>query len=130
MKKSQGLNTLTFGEYFRQKRIKLGLTLRAFCDKYRYDPGNISRLERNIMPPTIDDEKLEGYALALGIKRDSPDWTIFFDLAHTTKGALPKDIMRDVKILSLLPAFYRTARGDKLTKSKIKQLLKLLGSSQ
>lgn len=127
--KSQGLNSHEFGEFFRNKRIELGLTLRSFCEKYQYDPGNISRLERGIMPPTVDDEKLEGYALALKIKRDTPDWTMFFDLAHTARGVLPKDIMKDVEILALLPAFYRTARGEKLNKNKIRQLLKLLGNS-
>jgi transcriptional regulator with XRE-family HTH domain len=116
----------SFGEFFRQKRISLGFTLRNFCKRYGYDPGNISKLERNIISPTIDQQKLEGYASSLKIPRDSVEWTMFFDLANTSKGTIPTDIRKDPQIFSFLPAFYRTVRGDKLDKRKINQLLKLL----
>lgn len=126
MAKSQVATTTTFGEFFRQKRIALGFTLRSFCERYSYDPGNISRLERNILSPSIDRQKLEGYALALKIPRDNEEWTLFFDLAHTAKGKVPEDILKSPHILSILPAFYRTARGEKLNKKRIKQLIQLL----
>ena len=129
MVKSQDATAQTFGELFRQKRITLGFTLRSFCERYSYDPGNISRLERNMLSPSIDRQKLEGYALALKIPRDSKEWTLFFDLAHAAKGRVPKDILKSPHILSLLPAFYRTARGEKLNKEKIKQLIKLLNDA-
>lgn len=126
MSNNQLVNTNSFGELFRQKRISLGFTLRAFCERYSYDPGNISRLERNILSPSIDRQKLEGYALALKIPRDSEEWTTFFDLAHAAKGKLPEDILKSPQILSILPAFYRTARGEKLDRGKIKKLIELL----
>lgn len=107
----------------------MGFTLRAFCGKYNFDPGNISKLERNILPPTLAQEKLEGYALALKVPKDSPDWVTFFDLAYVAKGTLPPDIKNNQRTVSLLPAFYRTARGEKLTKEKIKKLLNLLSSN-
>ena len=82
MKKNQGESQLVeFGEFFRQKRIALGFTLRSFCKQYQLDPGNVSRLERNILPPTLDEEKFAGYATALQIVKESPDWMTFFDLA-------------------------------------------------
>lgn len=127
MDKNQGATSPnTFGEFFRQKRISLGLTLRAFCERYHYDPGNISKLERNILAPSIDEQKLEGYATALKIPRDSAEWTLFFDLAAATRGTLPQDLKKSPRILSVLPALYRTARGEKLDKRKINQLIKLL----
>lgn len=125
MNKSQ-YTSQTFGEFFRQKRIALGFTLRSFCERYNYDPGNISRLERSILSPSIDKQKLEGYAAALKIPRDSEEWTMFFDLAHAAKGKIPEDIHKNPHILSMLPAFYRTARGEKLNKKKINELIKLL----
>jgi len=130
MKKSQILTTQTFGNLFRNKRITLGLTLRSFCERFGYDPGNVSRLERNIFLPSLDDEKLAGYAMALQIKRDSEEWVLFHDLAHTAKGALPKDLLKNPQILSVLPAFYRTVRGEKLNKNKIKDLIRLLNMAK
>ena len=126
MIKSQTPATQTFGEFFRQKRIDLGFTLRSFCERYSYDPGNISRMERNILSPSVDTEKLAGYAAALKIPRDSEEWTTFFDLAHAAKGKVPEDLLKSPHILSILPAFYRTARGGKLNKEKINQLIKLM----
>lgn len=115
-----------FGEFFRSKRINLELSLRNFCERYGYDPGNISRLERNLLSPTLDDEKLAGYALALKIKRDSEDWVLFYDLAHAAKGQLPADLKSKEKITELLPAFFRTMRNKKLDKDKLEKLVKLL----
>jgi len=126
MKKSQDTTIQTFGDFFRGKRVSLGFTLRSFCEQYNYDPGNISRLERNILSPSVDTQKLEGYATALKIQKDSEDWTTFFDLAHTAKGKIPEDIQNNPHLLSVLPAFYRTARGKKLSKDKIEKLLDLL----
>jgi transcriptional regulator with XRE-family HTH domain len=129
MKKTQEEKPLTFGEFFRQRRIALGFTLRSFCERYSYDPGNISRLERNILSPSIDTEKLAGYATALKVHRDSEEWTTFFDLAHTAKGKIPNDLLKSPNILSILPAFYRTARGEKLNREKIKKLIKLINNA-
>jgi len=117
-----------FGAFFRSKRISLGFTLRSFCERYSYDPGNISRLERNILSPSIVRQKLEGYALSLKIPRDSEEWTTFFDLAHAAKGKVPADLLESPHILSILPAFYRTARGEKMDKEKIKKLIELLSN--
>lgn len=119
----------SFGEFFRNKRVELGFTLRSFCERFNYDTGNISRLERNIVSPSIDTQKLEGYALALKIQKDSEDWVMFFDMAHLAKGKVPEDINKNPKILSLLPAFYRTARGTKLDKKSIKKLIRLLNDA-
>ncbi len=126
MKKSQILPEMNFGQFFRSRRISLGFTLRSFCERYHFDPGNISRLERNILPPTIDEKKLEGYAEALKISKESTEWVEFFDLAHIARGTVPQDIRNDPKVISFLPAFYRTARGEKLDKKKIQKLIELL----
>jgi len=115
-----------FGTYFRDRRITLGFTLRAFCERFGYDPGNISRLERNILTPSVDENILKGYAKALQIEQDSPEWVTFFDLAFTAKGTIPVDIRNNQQIMSVLPAFYRTARGEKLDKKKINELIDLI----
>lgn len=126
MMKSQAFTAQTFGELFRQKRISLGFTLRSFCERYSYDPGNISRLERDILSPSIDRQKLEGYALALKIPRDGEEWTTFFDLAHAAKGKVPTDILQQPNSIKYLPLLFRTARGQRLSKKKLHTLVDLL----
>lgn len=126
MTKGQPELTISFGEFFRKRRLAQGLTLRAFCVRYGYDPGNISRLERNILPPSLDDEKLAGHATALKIERDSEDWVMFHDLAHITKGKIPQDIKNDEEVTKLLPAFFRTMRNKKIDKQKLEKLIELL----
>lgn len=128
MIKSQTVPSQTFGDFFRQKRVSLGFTLRSFCERYNFDPGNISRLERSILSPSVDQEKLKGYAMALKIPRDSEEWTTFFDLAHTAKGKLPPDILEKQKSINYLPLFFRTARGEKLSKKKLKELIELINA--
>ncbi len=129
MSKSQIFPAMNFGQFFRSKRITLGFTLRSFCQRYHFDPGNISRLERSVLSPTIDEEKLEGYAQSLKISKGSSEWIEFFDLAHIARGTVPQDIRRDPKVISFLPAFYRTARGEKLDKKKIQKLIELLNKA-
>lgn len=129
MKKSQDrIKPVTFGEFFRQRRIALGFTLRSFCKTYQLDPGNVSRLERNIISPSVDEEKLSAYATALKIPRESPEWVTFFDLANTAKGRIPKDILNQKETMEYLPLVFRTARGKKLTKKKLQELIKLINS--
>ncbi len=60
-----------FGEFFKQKRLALGLTLREFCRKNRFDWGNVSRLERGVSAPPKNSDVLEGYARALQIRPDT-----------------------------------------------------------
>ena len=120
------MNIDNFGDYFRIKRIELGLTLRTFCLRYNYDPGNISRLERNILSPSLDNDKLSALATALQIKQDSQEWVLFHDLAHTAKGQIPADIKHREATNQLLPAFFRTMRNKKLSKKKLQKLIKLL----
>ena len=126
MNKNEDKMNRNFGIFFRDRRITLGFTLRAFCERFGYDPGNISRLERNILTPSVDENILKGYAKALQIEQDSPEWVTFFDLAYTAKGTIPLDIRNNQQIMSVLPAFYRTARGEKLDKKKISELINLI----
>lgn len=126
MNKNEDKMNENFGIFFRDRRIALGFTLRAFCERFGYDPGNISRLERNILTPSVDENILKGYAKALQIEQDSPEWVTFFDLAYTAKGTIPLDIRNNQQIMSVLPAFYRTARGEKLDKKKINELINLI----
>jgi len=111
-----------FGQFFKKARIKLGMTLRQFCLENNLDPGNISKLERGILPPPTDADKLGKYARVLRIKEGSNDWYEFFDLAHASGGRIPEEILRDKHLVSKLPLVFRTLRGQKLTKDQLNKL--------
>ena len=120
---------ISFGEFFRQKRIEAGFTLRSFCNRFGFDPAYISRLERNLLPPPEDKDKLSGLAKALNIKEGTNSWVNFFDSAYISKGKLPSDILEEPKLVKCLPLLFRTVRGKKLSKKKLQELVNLINSS-
>ena len=99
----------TFGDLFKQLRGKLGLGLREFCMKNKFDPGNISKLERSKLPPP-GDEALKRYAKALRLKEGSDQWREFFDLAAAARRRIPKDIGEDEELLARMPLLFRSLR--------------------
>ena len=113
-----------FGEFFKAKRIALGLTLREFCFKHTLDPGNMSRLERGLLPPPEDRNVLERYAKCLNLKVGSDDWYTFFDLAAAAKGRIPAELMEDKEIVAKLPVVFRALRGKRLTDQDLDELVK------
>ncbi len=115
-----------FGEYFKARRIAIKKTLRQFCIENGLDPGNISKLERRLLPPPQSREKLEEYAGYLKIKKGSDDWYMFFDLAAAETGRIPEDIMTKEKIEDKLPILFRTLRGQKVSDENLEKLIKIL----
>jgi len=120
---------LTYGEFFKEKRISLRKTLRQFCAENGLDPGNISRLERGLMPPPQGSDKLEEYARYLQIKKGSNDWYKFFDLARIEAGRIPDELLKDEAIVASLPILFRTLRGQKISERKLEKLVELIKKS-
>src|SRR4030066_1245393 len=117
---------LTFGEFFKQKRIGLKKTLRQFCAENKLDPGNISKLERGLMPPPQGSDKLEEYASYLHIKKGSDDWYRFFDLARIEVGRIPDELLKNEAVVASLPILFRTLRGQKISEKKLEKLVELI----
>jgi transcriptional regulator with XRE-family HTH domain len=118
-----------FGEFFQEKRIATGLTLRKFCLMHRIDPGNLSKLERGLFPPPESVEKLEQYAQYLGLHPGSDDWYEFFDLAAAELGRIPTDIMQDEELIEKLPMVFRTMRGDPINEKGLRKLAQVIRKS-
>jgi len=117
-----GIRTDTFGSFFESLRQRNRLTLRKFCRKADADPGNISRMERGAMLPPKSPEILHRYATALGLREKSEEWQTFFDLAAVAQGLVPEDLLSDEEVVKLLPAFFRTLRGQKPTSEEMKRI--------
>ena len=118
-----------FGQFFKEMRLRTGLSLRQFCLDHGLDPGNISKMERGLASPPQSKEKLEEYAQYLGIEKDSDDWYNFFDYAAASTGRIPPDVMSDEELVKKLPVIFRTLRGQKLTIEKLGDLAELIRRS-
>ena len=115
-----------FGQFFKEMRLKTGLSLRRFCLDHGLDPGNISKMERGLASPPQSKEKLEEYAQYLGIEKDSDDWYNFFDYAAASTGRIPPDVMSDEELVKKLPVIFRALRGQKLPVEKLGDLAELI----
>lgn len=104
---------MIFAEYFHSKRRATGLPLRKFCLKYGFDAGNLSKLERGLLPAPQNHEKLETYAQALGITEGSDDWYEFFDLAAVSAQKIPHDLASDEEVLQNMPLLFRAIRDQR-----------------
>lgn len=115
-----------FGALHKELRLKGGLSLREYCLRHGLDPGNLSRLERGLVPPPQDRAKLEELASHLGLKPRSEPWTAFLDLAAAEAGRIPEDVMTDEAVVAKLPLLFRSLRGRKLTEPELEQLIRLI----
>lgn len=115
-----------FAGFFKEKRMALGLTLRQFCQKNGFDPGNISKLERGVFAAPQAEEKLEEYAKALNLKKGSDDWIRFFDLAAVSNRNLGLMKLKNETIIEKLPVLFRTLDNKDLTEEKLDQIIELI----
>jgi transcriptional regulator with XRE-family HTH domain len=115
-----------FGDFFKEKRIQKGNTLREFCRTHGLDPGNISKLERGMLPPPESKAKLEEYASYLGLKKGTDDWYQFFDRAAASKGIIPGELMDNEELVRSLPLIFRTFRNKRISKKQVDDLIEKL----
>ena len=121
--------SVTFGKFFKQKRLALGITLREFCRAHDLDAGNMSRIERGIAAPPKSEAALRKYASALGITEGSEDWRTFMDLAAISAGRIPDRITDSPELLAQLPLVFRTMDGKPLSEQKLKELAEIIQRS-
>lgn len=119
---------MSFGEFLKAKRMERKMTLRQFCLEHGYDPGNISKLERGLLPPPHSEEKLLEFAKALNIKKGSEDYLKLFDLAAATNRTFQVKNISDEKLLEKLPVLFRTLDNKKLTEEKLDKIIEIIRS--
>jgi transcriptional regulator with XRE-family HTH domain len=115
-----------FGAFFKARRQALGYTLRRFCLEKGLDPGNISKMERGLLPPPQSREKLAQYARLLQLEEGSDEWYEFFDLASAAQGRLPEGVLDDEELVKKLPILFRTIRGEKVSDEQLDELIEML----
>lgn len=112
-----------FGALLKRLRLARGLTLREFCLKSGFDPGNYSRLERGLFPPPQSNEAIEKYATALGLERGTDDWVELFDIAAAERGVIPQDLLSDEEVVNKLPVLFRTLRATRVDTKQLDELV-------
>lgn len=118
------MTKMRFGPYVKELRLKLGLSLREFCHHHDLDPGNMSRLERGLVPPPASQERIVELATNLGLKHGSEEWQQLFDLAAADAGRIPEDVLSDAEVVAKLPILFRTLRGQKVPPEKLDELIR------
>ena len=115
-----------FGEFIKEKRIEKGISLREFCKRIEIDASNWSKVERGLLAPPQDAEKLKKIAQALNIRVGSPLWEEMKDKANIDAGIIPEDILSDEEVLNSLPLFFRTIRSEKPTPDELDKLIDMI----
>jgi transcriptional regulator with XRE-family HTH domain len=127
----RGVTTMpgAFGALLKRLRANKELSLREFCLRNGFDPGNYSRLELGLFPTPQGREHLEKYARALGLVEGEDEWIEFFDVAAASRGEIPEDLMSDEALVEKLPVLFRTLRGQPVSPEKLDKLAELIRKS-
>ncbi len=119
-----------FGDYIKTLRLERDIGLREFCRRLSTDASNWSKIERGVLAPPQDDEKLQQIAEILNIEIGSDLYAELRDKAAIDAGIIPKDILSDHETLNALPLFFRTVRNEKPTTEELEKLIdKIRGGS-
>jgi len=115
-----------FGEFIKERRINKSISLREFCKRVEIDASNWSKVERGLLAPPQDEERLRKIARVLDIKFGSALWKEMKDKANIDAGIIPNDILSDEKLLNSLPMFFRTIRSEKPTPEELDKLINMI----
>lgn len=117
---------MSFGEFVKNKRLEVDLSLRKFCDIAGLDPSNWSKVERDRMPLALETDKLLEIAELLNLTKGQADWVKFFDLAAVAKKRIPEYVYSNESVLEALPIFFRTASNEKPSDEELDKLIELI----
>lgn len=119
----------TFGRFLKAKRLTLDLSLRDFARKAGMQPSNYCNIESDVLPAP-PAESLERISKLIGLKRGTPDYTKFHDLAAKARHEIPADVERVVKENKLIPAMLRTVEYEKVTQEQLRGIIEDIRSGR
>jgi len=117
---------MNFRDYVKKRRLELGLTLREFCRKIDEDPSNWSKMERGVIGPPEQLDKLHRIGNALGFAENSEEAQELFALADIDRGRIPRSVMHDEALLSHLPVLFRSINSSPLSTEELLSLADLI----
>jgi len=113
-----------FGEFIKSLRLERDIGLREFCRRLSFDASNWSKIERGVLAPPQDKDKLDKIAKVLNVEKGEDLYNELMDKASIDAGIIPKDILSDQETLNSLPMFFRTVRSEKPTPEELEKLIK------
>ncbi len=117
---------MSFGQYIKEKRMARRITLRAFSEGLGYDPANYSRMERGLLMPPTNPERLAAFGRMLDIRQDSEEFREIVRLAALGRGEIPPATLSDKAVLAQLPVLFRTLEGDKVDEAMLDELFEAI----
>ena len=112
---------MKFGELVKNLRIERKLTLRQFCVEINVDPSNWSKIERGVSPAPKSKDVLSQWADYFDLVDDGRQQ--FMDLADLSRAEIPHDMASNELVMAAMPAFFRAARGHKLSDDKLSEMI-------
>jgi len=119
----------TFGDFLKEKRLGMDLSLREFAGKVGMQPSNYCNIEGGVLPAP-PAPALARMAQALGLKKGTADYDQFHDLAAKARDEIPADVERIIKKNELIPAMLRTVEYEKITKEQLRGIIEDLKSGR
>lgn len=116
-------DSLSFGEYVKQRREQLGKTMRSFASEIGISPAYLCDIENgNRKPP---ERFLEKIAVSLEIF-DSEEQNNFYDLAGISKNGQHSDINTYMDDLPSARMAMRTARDRNFTDEDWLEIVRII----
>jgi transcriptional regulator with XRE-family HTH domain len=112
---------MRFNELLKELRIKHRKTLRECARDLGVDPSNWSKIERGVNPGPKDVVILKEWADYFGLHGEAE--ADFYDAAAVSRKEIPSDIASDDRIMSALPAFFRSLRDSDMSDEKLRQFV-------
>ncbi len=114
---------MTFGGFVKENRLKQKMGLRVFAAKIGEDAGNWCRIEGGRLSAPSDIKILNKISKVLELGEKQKE--ILFDLAaKDSKEKVPADIKQQIAANKIVPILFRTIDKKKLSKEKLKSLIK------
>ncbi len=116
-------NHLPFGEYVKQRRESLKMTMRDFADKVKISPAYLCDIEKgNRKPP---EKFLDKFAEVLQIT-DAEELNAFYDSAGVSKNGQHTDINSYIETLPSARMALRTAKDKRYTDEDWMKLVEII----
>lgn len=111
-----------FGEFVREKRLALGLSMRSFAREVGMQPSNYCNIENGVLPPPSEDG-VKKIAAVLRFEHASSDYVKLLDLAAEARREVPADIATMVRENELIPALLRTVESERVSDERLRGII-------